>query len=192
MHILLWYGIFVVVFLTTYSVWRAWSEYRGLAELYSTTASAHALHLMLTAYAAWTSMWTLPIVPVAAMAVGVVFLMVGRSLFETGIYHFGSIKRKSGMGIDRLVTSGSYRWSRNPQNFGWGLFHWGVVILGRSAVGLLLASLFPLNFRLNLPDEDRHLRGLYDDEYRQYCEHTRCTSVYFTQNTRNINTPIGS
>lgn len=175
MQILLWCGTFVVVFLTAYCAWRARREYKGLGHLTFTTAlavwGAYSLHFVLTLYAAWSSTWALLIPPATAIAGGFVLMIVGALFFVAGIREFRTLRRMSGMVTDQLVTSGIYRWSRNPQNVGWGLFLLGVAVLGRSGMGLLLVGLSWLSFRLYMPDEERHLRQVYGDEYRKYFEH---------------------
>ena len=100
-------------------------------------------------------------------------MIVGAVLYLAGIGAFGSFKRMSGLDSSRLVTTGIYAWSRNPQNVGWALFLLGFGVAARSGVALLLAGLFWLAFRSYLPLEEEMLRQRFGSEYEKYCKRVR-------------------
>ena len=85
---------------------------------------------------------------------------------------FRSLARISGRRRDRLVRTGVYRWTRNPQNVGWGLLLLGVAIYGQSAAGLLLAVEFWIAFRLYVPWEEQFLERTYREDWQRYRETT--------------------
>ena len=125
-------------------------------------------HFAVTAVAAATSRWPLPLNDTIAVAAGVAFLGAGSFLFIAGLVSFRSFRRMSGMDTSALVTSGAYRWSRNPQNVGWALFLVGIALVGRSGLGLLLAAAFWVSFRAYVPAEERFLERIFGAEYRDY------------------------
>ena len=100
-------------------------------------------------------------------------MIVGAVLYLAGIGAFGSFQRMSGLDSSRLVTTGIYAWSRNPQNVGWTLFLVGFGVAARSGVALLLAGLFWLAFRSYLPLEEEMLRQRFGSEYEEYCKRVR-------------------
>ncbi len=70
------------------------------------------------------------------------------------------------------MTDGVYRYSRNPQNVGWGLVLLGVSLAGRSGAALLLTAVFFVVFRSYIPVEERHLERTFGEEYRRYRDAT--------------------
>ena len=70
------------------------------------------------------------------------------------------------------MTTGIYRWSRNPQNVGWMMFLLGTSILGRSGLALLLAGLFWVGFVEYVPKEERQLAAQFGGQYLDYLEWT--------------------
>lgn len=86
----------------------------------------------------------------------------------TGVARFGSLSRMSGTEVSGLVTDGIYAWSRNPRNVGWGLCLFGIAVMGRSGLVLLLALIFGLVFGLYVPWEERYLDEKFGGDYRRY------------------------
>ncbi len=125
-------------------------------------------HFMLTAAAAATSRWPLPLHYTIAVISGIVLLGVGGFLFVAGIISFRSFRRMCGMDTSTLVTTGAYRWSRNPQNVGWALFLVGIALIGRSALALLMAAVFWGTFRAYVAAEEEFLERIFGAEYRDY------------------------
>lgn len=125
-----------------------------------------------TASIAWAGAWPLPIEPWAAWAMGGGALLGGLALLAGGAWEFGSLGRMSGRDNGRLIRSGIYRWTRNPQNIGWGAALLGMAILGRSVAALGLAVFFGLAFYLYCPVEERYLAGVYGEEWERYAAAT--------------------
>jgi protein-S-isoprenylcysteine O-methyltransferase Ste14 len=125
-------------------------------------------HFVITAVAAATSRWPMPVHGTIAITGGILLLGVGGFLFLAGIISFRSFRRMSGMDTSTLVTTGAYRWSRNPQNVGWALFLVGLALIGRSALALLLAALFWGSFRAYVPAEEKFLERIFGTDYRDY------------------------
>jgi len=83
-----------------------------------------------------------------------------------------NIQQISGVKTGELITSGIYRWSRHPQNLGWGLFLVGVGFLSRSLLALLLSAVFWVVLVAYIPIEETYLEDIHGEEYRQYQERT--------------------
>jgi protein-S-isoprenylcysteine O-methyltransferase Ste14 len=69
----------------------------------------------------------------------------------------------------RLVTSGIYRWTRNPMYLGMALIYAGVAILFDSPVALLLlVAVVVIIQRSVIAREEAYLERAFGDEYRVY------------------------
>ena len=115
------------------------------------------------------SVWSLPIDKTWALAGGLIIFIAGTVIITTGMGTFGPSDRSLGTDTSTLITTGIYRWSRNPQFIGWASMLLGVSIMGRSGFALALTILFVMilqwyTVRLAEP----YLERLYGDEYRSY------------------------
>ena len=129
---------------------------------------AYVGHAAVTLFAAWKSTWTVPIDPRVALSTGGLTAVVGVSLYMAARIEFRSFRRTWGLDNDRLVTTGIYRFSRNPQTLGAVLFLAGAGLAGRSAVALLLVTLLWVASLIWLPVEEKVLEHLFGDKYRRY------------------------
>lgn len=125
-------------------------------------------HAAATLLAAWNSTWTIPIDPRVALATGGLIAVVGASLYLAARIEFRSFRRTWGLENDRLVTTGIYRFSRNPQTLGALLFLVGAGLAGRSLVAALLVTLLWVASLIWLPVEEKVLEHLFGDPYRRY------------------------
>jgi protein-S-isoprenylcysteine O-methyltransferase Ste14 len=173
---MLYATLLLVAVLAVFCVWRAHREYEHPGRLSLTTVVAtwllHLLHATLVSLAAWHSTWTLPIGGTLALALGVALLAQGLGFAIAAAVGFGSVQRLAGTETDRLVCSGVYRYSRNPQSVGWMLALGGIAVLGRSGLALLLLLLFWGIFLIYAGMEERHLERVFGEEYRRYRERT--------------------
>lgn len=154
-------------------VWKVRAEYASRQKLAPATAVAvwvwYALHAALTVYAAWRSVWPLAFNRLPAVVAGGLLSIAGLSVAVAGILQLRSLQRMSGRATDQLVTSGIYRWSRNPQNAGWFLVLLGVAVIGRSAGAILLTVLFALTLHFYIVYvEEPYLEEVFGDAYRRY------------------------
>ena len=129
---------------------------------------AYVGHAAVTLFAAWKSTWTVPIDPRVALSTGSLMVVVGASLYMAARIEFRTFRRTWGLDNDRLVTTGIYRFSRNPQTLGAVLFLAGASLAGRSAVAVLLVTLLWVASLIWLPVEEKVLEHLFGDKYRRY------------------------
>jgi protein-S-isoprenylcysteine O-methyltransferase Ste14 len=104
----------------------------------------------------------------ATVPVGAVLIVLGLSLEVAGLASMASLHRMSGMQPDRLITSGAFRFSRNPQNVGLGITLTGVAILGDSGLALLAAAGFWGIFYAYVGYEEEHLARVFGSAYERY------------------------
>jgi protein-S-isoprenylcysteine O-methyltransferase Ste14 len=175
---LLFYGgIVVFMLLSVFTVLRVRAEYKSPGTLSTPTVVIvwvlYFFHAGMTAFAAWHSLWPLPVSNILAMLIGSFLIVIGVTFFTAAILEFRSFQRMSGQKNNELVTSGVYRWSRNPQNVGWMMTLLGVALLGKSAGALLLVLLFSLLLHIYIVYvEEGFLESVYGEAYRQYRDST--------------------
>lgn len=122
----------------------------------------------LAAWVAWNGIWPMTVPDLPASVAGAMALIGGVVLVAGGLTALGSIGSVSGCDHSSLAQTGIYRYTRNPQNVGWGIALVGVALLGQSWMALLLAIGFLVLFRLYVPFEERHLEKVYGAEWRRY------------------------
>lgn len=169
-------GVATILALGAWSIYRVRNEYRRRKKLSPLTISMvwalYSLHFVLTLLPAFGSWWKLPLPAALSAVLSAAFMLFGACLYVTGIIAFGSFSRMSGAETSQLVTGGIYRWSRNPQNVGWGLFLAGIALAGRSGAALLMTLLFWLVFRAYVPIEEEFLGEVFGSSYHDYCSRT--------------------
>ena len=150
-------------------------DYRRDGRLTTSTATlgwaAYLLHWGNVA-AALPGPAALPVPVAPARAAGGVLVVGGAALAAAGTTGFPSLSQFSGTANQELVTSGIYRYSRNPQNVGAGLLLAGAALARRRPLGLAVALAFWPPFLAYARIEERHLERVYGDEYRRYRDRT--------------------
>ncbi len=101
--------------------------------------------------------------------IGLVLLVTANGLFTragTDVIPFRE--------VTALVTTGVYRYSRNPMYLGMASVLLGCAITVGAATSLLVAPLFMaiIEFRFIRPEEEM-LRGLFPEAYPAYCARVR-------------------
>ncbi len=155
----------------------AGDEYEREGRLTQSTAllgwALYALHALTTVLVALAGL-ARPDVPAGpAVAVGALVALAGVALGVAGARALGALGPLLGSEPARLVTGGVYRFTRHPQNLGWGMALLGVALAGRSGVALLLVAGFAVAVAAYLPTEERHLRARYGEDYARYRRRTR-------------------
>jgi protein-S-isoprenylcysteine O-methyltransferase Ste14 len=147
-------------------------DYREESRLRPRTVAAvwglYILHLALTLASVWLHALPLPTPAWLRWGLGLPLLAVGVGLSLSGTLAFHSFGLMSGRATDRLVVSGVYRISRNPQNVGWWLAMVGMSWLGATALGLIQAAVFWALFAGYITIEEAFLSRTYGVRYRSY------------------------
>jgi protein-S-isoprenylcysteine O-methyltransferase Ste14 len=119
-------------------------------------------------FAARESLWPLPFPSIVATLVGAAVAFAGAAMFLAARLTMRSFRLTWGLGIGELVTSGIYRFSRNPQSLGVGLILIGSALAGRSAAASLLAAIYAVSTWAWIQVEEEVLEARFGDQYRQY------------------------
>ncbi|MHA2356525.1 MAG: methyltransferase family protein [Candidatus Thorarchaeota archaeon] len=99
-------------------------------------------------------------------AVGGVLILVFVYLIYWGIRTL-SIHQSIGL-EGKLITTGPYEYTRNPQYLGLILFYIAVILVTSSYLALLTGSLLILMYAVTPFSEEPWLEDLFDKEYREY------------------------
>jgi len=132
--------------------------------------------------AAWTipvalssmySLLPLQIEEAIALMSGLASFGVGVFLTSAGIIEFRSLRKVSGMEASKLITTGIYRWSRNPQFLGFYLALLGMALLGRSGYAVLLTGIAIIYCHYYIVKaEEPYLERIFGKEYVTYKSRT--------------------
>jgi len=100
-----------------------------------------------------------------ALVIGILMLGLGIILVLAGILEFRSLHKISGMNDSKLITTGVYSWSKNPQFLGFYLALLGTSILGKSGYALLLTVIAVIYCHYYIVEiEEPHLEHILDFE----------------------------
>lgn len=131
--------------------------------------AGYAIHAAALVLAARRPARAFPVGRRTASGAGVSLAVVGAAMCAAGAMRFRSFEQLSALESGRLVTGGIYRYSRNPQNVGWGLILTGVALAGRSAAALaVVAPFWPLFHHYLVLEEEPYLERTFGDEYESY------------------------
>lgn len=100
-----------------------------------------------------------------------IFVCIGLGLAFGTMIWFG-IGRAFGFTAKRLVTTGLYRYSRNPQMIGGWVMVMGVFFYLPSLYNLGWVVIWAFIGHWMVANEETHLRRVFGDEYDQYCKRT--------------------
>ena len=118
----------------------------------------------------WALIW-LPDVPVSATVrtLGLIGVFLGiATAFGTMIW-FG-LQRAFGLEVSRLIRTGPYRVTRNPQVVGGTLMVVGTAVIWPSWYALGWVLLYFVVAHLMVITEEEHLRDVFGEEYKEYCK----------------------
>jgi protein-S-isoprenylcysteine O-methyltransferase Ste14 len=108
-----------------------------------------------------------------ALSVGLALGVLGLTVMLFGMLEFRSLKRMSGMDASRLITTGIYQYSRNPQYAGWFVALVGMSVAGRSFFTLLLTVALIVGIHLyTVKLEEPYLERIFGEEYVRYRKRT--------------------
>jgi protein-S-isoprenylcysteine O-methyltransferase Ste14 len=99
---------------------------------------------------------------------GSVLALSGSGLWTAGADHFAGPGQLSGTQVGNQVSSGVYRYSRNPQYTGLVLTLYGLALARRSPGAAALATAAAAAYRWWVPVEEAHLEATFSADYRNY------------------------
>jgi len=125
--------------------------------------------------AGWTigRLWEWPLLPnhTVAAAIGAVLILTGVAIAFAGVRQFRAARTTvlPFGGTTQIVTSGIYRWTRNPMYLGMAVAYVGFGLLTNSAWSLVfLPVALALVYVLAIRREERYLAIKFGDAYERY------------------------
>jgi len=108
-----------------------------------------------------------------AFVCGLALFLTGVILTLTGIFEFRSLRKVSGMEVSKLITTGIYYWSRNPQFLGLYFALLGISLLGRSGFAFLLTviAIIYCHYYIVIMEEP-YLERVFGEDYIVYKSRT--------------------
>ena len=101
--------------------------------------------------------------------IGLVLILLGMGIAFGTMVWFG-IRRAFGQEVNRLVVSGPYRLTRNPQVVGGYPMVIGVAVQWPSWYALGWVILWGVITHMMILTEEEHLLNVFGEEYAQYCK----------------------
>lgn len=103
-------------------------------------------------------------------------ILAGLTLFAAGAHNFSRAETPlpTNQPARELVTTGIYRWTRNPVYLGFFLAYFGIGIATRSPWILVLTLPLAITIRYGIiAREETYLERRFGDSYRDYRAHVR-------------------
>ncbi|MFA8437047.1 MAG: isoprenylcysteine carboxylmethyltransferase family protein [Marinifilaceae bacterium] len=166
LFILLAYFIFRKVVRKDYRKRQRLSAISYLLETF--VFGAHANFIYLALPAAWPSFPPFPDDKLRMISAGILF-GCGVVLLLCAWFKLGT-RRSFGMDRNKLVTTGLYRFSRNPQLLGYGLLLAGVTVVYFSWMVFAWFLLYIIASAFMIQSEEEFLKQKYRGEYEEYCK----------------------
>ena len=134
---------------------------------------AGVLDTLIIALSSIYSVWRLPLNVIIVRVAGIALVLLGVAIMLAGMIEFRSVRKVLGMETSGLVTTGIYRWSRNPQFLGWYFSVVGISLAGLSGYALLIALIAITSGHYYIVKlEEPYLERVFGREYLEYKRRT--------------------
>ncbi len=128
----------------------------------------YVFHADTVATAALTGAITVDVPSAPALAIGAGIALAGFVVFLAATITLVRHGDFAGPRTQRLVTVSAYRFSRHPQNLGWGVMLLGIAVAGRSLVALVLVGMFAAFVDRYSRLEEQQLQRHFGAAYEKY------------------------
>ncbi len=114
-------------------------------------------------------LWHISINGLFSRLIGSLTFLVGCVFLLAEMVEFHSLRKISGLEVSKLITTGIYRWSRNPQFLGFYLILVGISLFSFSGYALLLTAIAIIFCHYYIVKiEEPYLVKVFGEEYIKY------------------------
>jgi len=170
--VLLIVAVLIFTLFTVFSLWLLRREYRLNGKLTWLGSLVHvvmyAVHGMLSGLLLWGPA-TVPAMGPGSAA-GIALMVIGLGITAYAMDLFRTFSRWLGNNTPGLTTNGLYRFSRNPQFVGYGLFILGFTIAWWTPLAVIVLFTYALLVTSVARVEEEHLTKTYGQSYLDYCD----------------------
>lgn len=109
------------------------------------------------------------------LVLGLILLYAGLGFFSWAYLYLGFVGTFGGASLglkDKLITTGPYQYTRNPQYLGISLFLFGFSLLTRSVYLILFSIFWVTLFHILAVTEEKELEASFGKEYVEYKKKT--------------------
>lgn len=129
----------------------------------------HIVHHLLIILSSLWNIWPLPIDKSITIIGGLIMFIIGIVITSVGLIKFRSFRRAAGLLTSKLIITGIYRWSRNPQQLGLYILLFGISFMGYSGFAILFTIIFIVYMHLYIIFlEEPYLELVFGEKYRLY------------------------
>lgn len=126
-------------------------------------------HFLLTVLVSWLDRGSLYDTGALSIIGGVALLLLGAWIIYLGRKAYGDQRRVYGLLEGKIIDTGIYRWSRNPQYLGYALMFAGVAVVSGSVVAFPFVVVFLAMMHAGITlVEEPHLERVFGDEYARF------------------------
>lgn len=102
------------------------------------------------------------------ITISIAIILLGAVVYLSAYLKLG-VKNSSGTSYNGLVSSGIYKFIRNPQILGWMIILSGISLYLNSLISLVLSIVFWMLYKMLLqPIEEKNLTKKYGENYLKY------------------------
>jgi protein-S-isoprenylcysteine O-methyltransferase Ste14 len=159
--------VIAAVPLTVLGLWWTRRDYRRLGRL-SVPAFVALLVMFFVPHLALHAGIDYRMPSTGARWVGLGIGALGLGLCVRGIAVFRSVRKVFCFDHGTLTATGPYRWSRNPQYVGWGLFIVGFAIAGWTRACIIPLVLYAIIVHVMVRVEEEHLTRVFGAAYEEF------------------------
>jgi protein-S-isoprenylcysteine O-methyltransferase Ste14 len=163
-------GLIFTLF-SIFSLWFLRREYRVRGKLTWFGSMVHVVMYAVHGMFSSLLVWGTSTVPALGMGsgVGIALMVIGLGIMVYAMDLLRTFSRWLGNDTPGLKTNGLYRFSRNPQFVGYGIFILGFIVAWWTPPGLIAFVTYAMLAYSVARMEEEHLTRVYGQPYLNYC-----------------------
>lgn len=173
------YFLIILTFLLSpYFIYLVNYDYKTQKSLSKKSAyllwAVYGLNVMTIINVAFWSMWPFVKVNIGFSILGATLIILGIFALFLSLREFNSVKKMSGLEAKKIIDTGIYKYSRNPQSLSAFLIIVGYSLIQKSLLALILLAVFfiVVSFFI-IPAEEKYLSKMLGEDFVKYKKRVR-------------------